>query len=153
MKKHVVSLAGAVAVVGAFSLAVFAQTPPADRAIKYRQGVMTAQGWHMGILGGMAKGERPYDKDTAVRSAMFVEELIKMPWEGFPPGSDQGAPTKAKAEIWKDPAKFKQRADAAMAEAPKLVAAAKTGELSQLRSAIGPMGNACNNCHDDFRSK
>ena len=54
----------------------------------------------------MAKGSRPYDKDVAVRSAKFVNELIEMPWDGFAPGSDTGAKTAAKPEIWKDRAEF-----------------------------------------------
>lgn len=153
MKKQIAPVAVAFAVIGAFSLAVQAQDVKPDRAIKYRQGIMGGQGWHMGVLAAMAKGDRPYDKDLAVRSATYVDQLIHMPWDGFPPGSDQGAPTKAKPEIWKEPAKFKQRQEAVMAETPKLVAAAKSGDLAQLKGAIGPVGNACNACHDDFRSK
>jgi cytochrome c556 len=153
LKIYVVPLATALAVVGAFSLAVHAQDVKPDRAIKYRQGIMTAQGWQMGILGAMAKGERPYDKDVALRSATHLDQLVYMAWEGFTPGSDQGAPTKAKPDIWKDSAKFKNLQEALQAETPKLVAAAKTGDVAQLRPAVGAVGNACNNCHDDFRSK
>jgi cytochrome c556 len=153
LKTHAAPVFAALAVIGAFSLAVHAQGVKPDRAIKYRQGIMSAQGWHLGILSAMAKGERPYDKDVAVRSATFVSELIQMPFDGFPPGSDQGAPTKAKPEIWKEPAKFKQLQEAAQAESLKLVAAAKTGDANQLRSAVGAMGKACNNCHDDFQAK
>jgi cytochrome c556 len=153
LKAHVVPVVAALAVVGAFSLAVHAQGVKPDRAIKYRQGLMGAQGWHLGILGAMAKGERPYDKDVAVRSATFVSELLQMPFDGFTPGSEQGAPTKAKPAIWKDQAKFKQLQEAAQAESQKLVAAAKTGDVNQLRTAVGAMGKACNNCHDEFREQ
>jgi cytochrome c556 len=153
LNKHVVPAIGALAVIGAFSLVVYAQDVKPDRAIKYRQGIMGGQGWNLGVLGAMAKGDRPYNKDLAVRSATQLDQLVYMAWDGFTPGSDQGAPTKAKPEIWKDSAKFKQLQEALQAETPKLVAAAKTGELSQLRSAIGPVAKACDNCHDDFRSK
>ncbi len=74
-------------VTGAFVATVHAQS--ADRQIKYRQSVMNAQGYHFyTILGGMAKGTRPYDKDAAARSAKFIDELIEMPWDGFGPGTD-----------------------------------------------------------------
>lgn len=148
--KQAVPILAALAVVGAFSTAVYAQT--ADRAIKYRQGIMQAQGWHLGILGGMAKGTRPYDKDVAARSARFVKELLEMGWEGFTPGSETGAPTRAKAEIWKDRAKFDKYAQEARAESVKFAAAAGNG-LDALRASIGPMGRSCDNCHDDFRNK
>jgi len=153
LKKQFVPLAGAVMVVGMFSLAVSAQDVKPDRAIKYRQGILQAQGWHAGVLAAMAKGERPYDKDAAVKSATYLDELVYMAWDGFGPGTEQGAPTKAKPEIWKEPAKFKQYQQALQAETPKLVAAAKTGDVAQLRTALGPVGKACSNCHDDFREK
>jgi cytochrome c556 len=148
--KHAAPILAALAVVGAFSSVVYAQT--ADRAITYRRGIMQAQGWHMGVLGGMAKGTRPYDKDVAGRSAKYVSELLDMPWEGFIAGSETGAPTRAKPEIWKDRAKFDKYAQDAKAESVKLAAAAGNG-LDALRGAIGPMGRACNNCHDDFQNK
>jgi cytochrome c556 len=153
LNKHLAPVAVALAVVGAFSIAVYAQGVKPDRAIKYRQGIMQAQGWHLGVLAAMAKGDRPYDKDTAIHSATFLDQLVYMAWEGYPPGSDQGAPTKAKPEIWKEPAKFKQLQEAVQAETPKLVTAAKTGDPNQLKSAVGPVAKACDNCHDDFRSK
>lgn len=148
--KQAAPILAALAVVGVFSTAVYAQT--ADRAVKYRQGIMQAQGWHLGVLGGMAKGTRPYDKDVAMRSAKYVSELIHMPWEGFTPGSDAVANTKAKPEIWTERAKFDKYAEEAKAETAKLAAAAGNG-LDALRSAIGPANRACNNCHDDFQKK
>ena len=148
--KQAAPILAALAVVGVFSTAVYAQT--ADRAIKYRQGIMGAQGWHMGILGGMAKGTRPYDKDAAARSAMFVDQLMLMHNEAFIPGSDKGAPTRAKPEIWTQKAKFDKYAQDAKVETAKLAASAGNG-LDALRSAIGPVGRACNNCHDDFQNK
>ena len=139
--------------VGTVAASAMAQEVKPDRAIKYRQGVMTAINWHFGILGAMAKGDRPYDKDVALRSATFVDELVQMPWDGFGPGTDKGAPTKAKPEIWKEPAKFKEHQEALLAQAPKLVAAARTGELAELKTAVSAAGKACSGCHDDFREK
>ena len=150
--KNLVPIVSATAVLAAFSAAVLAQDMRPDRAIKYRQGIMQAQGWQMGVLSRMAKGEIPYNKDQAVRAASFVNELAKMPWEGFVPVSDSGN-TKAKAEIWKDKAKFDKLAQDMQAETPKLVAAANSGDVAQLRTAVGAVGKACNNCHDDFQSK
>lgn len=148
-----VPIVGALLVVGVFSAAVSAQTARPDRSIKYRQGLMRAQIWNMGILGAMAKGDRPYSKDEAVRVATNVSQLLAMPWDGFGPGTDKGAPTSAKAEIWKDPAKFKQMADAAQAESLKLIAAAQTGDVAKLRPALAAMGKACDSCHDAFQDQ
>lgn len=150
MRKQLIPALAALAVVGTFSAIVHAQS--ADRVVKYRQGIMQAQGWHMGILGAMAKGTRPYDKDVAVRHAKFVDQLVHMPWEGFTPGSDAVPNTKAKPEIWTERAKFDKYAQDVQALTPKLVSAAGT-DLNALRGAVGEVGRACNNCHDDFQKK
>jgi cytochrome c556 len=137
---------------GAVALAV-AQDMKPDRSIKYRQGALTTLSWQFGMLGAMAKGERPYNKDEAIRRASYVAELSKLPWEGFGPGTDQGAPTKAKPEIWKEPAKFKDYQDKLIAEAAKLGTVAKTGDEAAFKAQVGATGKACGNCHDDFRAK
>jgi len=139
-------LAGIVAI-------TYAQEIKPDRAIKYRQGALTVMGWHFGVLGAMAKGERPYNKDEAIKRASIVSEVSKLPWEGFIPGSDQGAPTKAKPEIWKEPGKFKDLQDKLIEETGKLATVAKNGDEAALKTQVGATGKACSNCHDDFRNK
>jgi cytochrome c556 len=152
MKKSARLVLGA-AVALAFVSVAQAQAPRPDRAIKYRQGVMGAQGWNLGPLAAMVKGDRPYDKDLFLRNATRVEQLLAMSWEAFGPGTDTGAPTKAKPEIWKEPAKFKQHQDATMAAAAKLVTAARVGTLDAVKGPFGDLANSCNSCHDDFQSK
>lgn len=131
----------------------WAQDIKPDRAIKFRQGILQAQGWNAGAMSAMIKGERPYNKDEFLMRATYLDELARMAWEGFTPGSDQGAPTKAKPEIWTEPAKFKQYQTDLQAATPKLVAAAKTGDINAIKPAFNDVGKACGNCHDDFRTK
>jgi cytochrome c556 len=139
-------LAGTVAI-------AFAQDMKPDRSIKYRQGALTTMSWQFGMLGAMAKGERPYNKDEAIRRATSVAELSKLPWEGFGPGTDQGAPTKAKPEVWKEPTKFKDLQDKLMAETTRLQTVAMTGDEAAFKTQVSATGKACGNCHDDFRAK
>ena len=138
--------------VGAVAIATAQDVKP-DRAIKYRQGALSTLSWQFGMLGAMAKGERPYNKDEAIRRASYVAVLSQLPWEGFGPGTDQGAPTKAKPEIWKEPAKFKDYQDKLIAESAKLETVAKTGDEAAFKAQVGATGKACGNCHDDFRAK
>ncbi len=152
--QHKLLASGILAATLATAFVVAAQTITPDRAIKYRQGVMTGQNWHMRFLNAMVKGDRPFSKEEFLTRAIYVEELSHMAWEAFPPGSDQGAPTKAKPEIWKEPAKFKQYQEQFQVQAAKLVAAARTaGDLSALKQPFADVDKACANCHDDFRSK
>lgn len=141
---------GAAILAGVLASALHAQEMRPDRAVKYRQGVMYAMNIHLGSLSRMAKGEIPYNKDAAVRSATFVKELAAMPWEGFVPVSHEGGKTKAKADIWKDKAGFDKLAQAMQAELPGLLAAAQSGDVARLKPALGLVSDTCTNCHDKF---
>ena len=56
-------------------------------------------------------------------------------------------------EIWKEAAKFKESGDKLVAEAAKLEAAAKTGNLDTIKVAFGAVGGSCKACHDAFRTE
>jgi cytochrome c556 len=153
VQKAVQLIAGLALAAGTASVASAQDVKP-ENAIKYRQGILRAQAWNMGIMGAMVKGAKPFNKDEFLLRATYLHELSAMAWEGFTPGSDQGAPTRAKPEVWKDPAKFKQLAEALQAATAKLDAAAKTGgTLDAVKGPFGEVAKACDNCHDDFRSK
>jgi len=76
--------------------------------------------------------------------------VARLPWAAFGEGTDKGE-TRAKPEIWKESAKFKEAADKSQAEIAKLVAAAKTGNLDNLKAAFGSAAPTCKACHDNFR--
>jgi len=107
---------------------------------------------HFGRLGAMATGKAPFDAKVAAENADVVVYMSKLPWAAFVAGSDTGD-TKAKPEIWKDPAKFKAASEKMQAEVVKLAAAAKTGNADNLKAAFGPAAETCKGCHDDFRAK
>ncbi|HVY16638.1 MAG TPA: cytochrome c [Rhodopila sp.] len=70
----------------------------------------------------------------------------------FPAGSDKGK-TKAKSEIWSDPAGFKKDADALQAASMKLADAAKAGDTEAVAAAAKSMGEACGACHRAYRER
>jgi cytochrome c556 len=54
------------------------------------------------------------------------------------------------AVTWKEKDKFDAAANKMQEEVVKLNAAAKSGNVDQLKSAVGTVGRACKACHDDF---
>ena len=114
-----------------------AQFAKAEDAIKYRQSALFVMGQHFGRLGAMANGRVPFDAKAAQETADVVAEMAKLPWAAFTEGTDKGD-TRAKPEIWKESAKFKEAADKFQAEVVKLNAAAKTGNLDNLK-AVWPL--------------
>jgi cytochrome c556 len=129
-----------------------AQTKP-ETAIEYRQGIFRAQLWNVLPMAAMVQGKAPYDQAAFLLRAQRLDQLSRMAWDGFGPGTDKGAPTKAKPDVWSNPARFKQAAEAFQAETPKLVAAAQSGNMDQIKAAFGAVTKSCDNCHDTFRSK
>ena len=127
-----------------------AQFAKAEDAIKYRQSALFVMGQHFGRIGAMVNGKVPFDAKAAAEEAGVVEELARLPWAGFGAGTEGG---KAKPEIWKEQAKYKEYSDKLQAESIKLVAAAKTGSLDNLKTAFGATAGTCKACHDAYRSR
>jgi cytochrome c556 len=98
------------AVAAAFALPASAQFAKPEDAVKYRKASLTVIGAHFSRIGAMANGRVPFDAKVAAENADLVATMAKWPWTAFPEGSDKGN-TRAKPEIWKDAAKFKEDAD------------------------------------------
>lgn len=144
-------LAAAAAVMATPASAQFAK--PED-AIKYRQSVMTVMGTHFGRIGAMTSGRAPYDAKVAVDHAQVVNAMSKLPWPAYSADTEKSTATnRAKPEIWSNAPKFKEHNEHLMAEAGKLLAAAQTNNLDNLKTAFGATGNVCKSCHDDFRKE
>ncbi len=127
-----------------------AQFAKPEDAIKYRKASFTVMAAHFGRLGAMANGRMPFDAKAAADNADVVLTLSKLPWAAFGEGTDKGE-TRAKTEIWKESAKFKDAADKMQTDIAKLNTAAKAGNLDALKAAFGPAAASCKACHDNFR--
>jgi cytochrome c556 len=149
MKKSLALLAALAALT---ALPAAAQFQKPEDAIKYRQGAFTIMGNHMARIGAMAQGRTPFDAKVAADNAAIVLTVSRLPFGAFGEGTDKGMPHRAKAEIWKDNAKFKAAAEKMIGEVTKLEAAAKGGNLDAMKSAFGAVGASCKACHDDFRA-
>ena len=129
-----------------------AQFQKPEDAIKYRKASFTVMAAHFGRIGAMANGRVPFDAKVAAENAAIVETMSKLPWAAFGPGTDKGD-TRALPEIWKEQDAFKSGADKMQVEVTKLVAAAKTGNLDNVKAAFGAAGQTCKACHDDYRKE
>ena len=151
MKKHaLLSTLACAAALSGFSTSASAQFAKAEDAIKYRQSALFVMAQHFGRVGAIANGKVPFDAKAAEQNADIVAQMAKLPWAGFEAAHEGG---KAKPEIWKEQAKFKDLADKMQAETTKLAAAAKTGDVDKLKAAFGPAAASCKACHDDFRNR
>jgi cytochrome c556 len=134
----------------ALSMPAHAQFAKPEDAVKYRKASFTVMAAHFGRLGAMASGRAPYDAKAAAANAEIVATLSKLPWAAFGEGTDKGD-TRAKPEIWKEAANYKEASDKMQLEIGRLNTAAKVGNVDALKAAFGPAAASCKACHDNFR--
>lgn len=144
------SLGIAACLAATIPLTANAQFAKPEDAIKYRQSAFALMGAQMSRIGAVTKGEVAFKPEDVKKSAALISTLSSLPWEAFGPGTEGG---KAKPVIWKEMDKVKSGADRFMKAAADLDAAAKSGNLDQIKKAFGATGQACKACHDDYRNK
>jgi len=151
MKTNLLASGVALALGMGVAATALAQAKP-EVLVKQRQAAMVLQGKYLGPIGGMLKGNIPYNADTVALNATFLENLARMPWDGFQQ-STSGVKSAAKPEIYSDAAKFKAAVDTLEAETAKLGAAARAKNEAGVKAAFGGVAKACGSCHDAFRVK
>ncbi len=133
------------------ALPAAAQYRNADAAIKYRQSAMSLQGNHMARIFAMINGQVPFDAKVAAENIEIVALLnSRVQFAAFIDGSDKGN-TRAKPEIWTEKDKFAAAVAKSQEDVVKLSAAGKTGNLDQIKTAAGAVGQSCKACHDAYQ--
>ena len=118
-----------------------------------RQGMFRIMGLNVGVLGGMARGNIPYDADAAqVAASNLVAVSGINPLNMFPPGSDNMAldTTRAAPEIWDNIADVGEKWAGFGTAAAGLQAVAGDGQAA-LGPALGALGGSCQACHEAYR--
>jgi len=151
MSRSLVVTGLALAVGTGHAATALAQARPAT-LVKERQAAMTLQWKYFGPMYRMAQGRVPYDANVIARNAGYLDALSRMAWEGFDP-STKDLKTGALPVVFTDTAKFKDAQDRFQRTAAQLAAAAKGGNETAVKAAIGEVLDACNACHDHFREK
>lgn len=150
MKRLVLAAAAVAGLATALPAAAQFQKP--EDAIKYRKAAFTVMANHFGRIAAMASGRAPFDAAAAQANADLVVTMSKLPYAGFIDGTSSGD-TKAKPEIWSERDKFNAAAGKMQEEVVKLSAAAKSGNLDQVKAAVGEVGKSCKACHDNYRKE
>jgi cytochrome c556 len=134
------------------TLPAAAQFQKPEDAVKYRKAGMFMMNTHMGRLAAMAQGRVPFDGAAAAASGEALGHLSLLPYLAFIDSNSGAEPSRAKANIWTERAKFDAAAKKLQEEAAKLAVAAKANNPEALKAAFGATAGACKACHDDFRN-
>lgn len=150
MKKMLAVLATGLAL--SFPAVTFAQD--ATPHINARKALMNLYAYNLGVLGGMAQGQIPYDAEAATAAATSLYHLSRSGGARmWPAGSDSVAmpgATRALPALWENLPDVGARAGALAAATEAMMAAAGT-DLAALQGAMGAVGGACGGCHQAYR--
>ncbi len=127
--------------------------PGIAAAIKARQSHMSLYAFNIGVLGGMAQENIPYDAAMASAAAANLAALSKLDQSRYwPEGSDMDSVegTDALPKIWEDMAGVGEKIDGLVQAAAAMESAAGT-DLASLKAAMGDLGGACGACHKAYR--
>ena len=115
-----------------------------------RHEVMEGVGDAAKPVGRMIRGDESFDVDILNSSLEVFQEAAAEFGSLFPAGTETGAETLAAPAIWEDRdgfdqalAQFRSAVEDAIEENPD--------NLEDAKRVMGPVFNACKNCHDSYR--
>ena len=150
MKKFVFAGVAVAAICGA----AYAQRPAANAAttIQARQGNYKQMGAALHEIQVQLRADTPDVAQIRQRAALLADRSVRvLTWFPRGTGAEAGVRTRAKPDIWSNPAGFRQAGATFVVSARALNAAARSGDLAQIRAAFAGVGRACSGCHDSFR--
>ena len=148
------SLTKIVLAAGAFAVAGTAMAQPKpEQYFNHRQSVFALMGWYFGPMSGVAKGEKPFNKEELTKASALVATMAKLPFDSFPVGTETIGNSRALPTVWSNNTKFRELGTKLSVEADKLAAFAAAGDEAGFKKQFGAVGGTCKACHDDFQKK
>ncbi len=145
MKSRIVMSAIALCL-GLAATAVTAQ----EDVIAKREQMMKQVGGAMGALGGIAKGEKPYDAEAVKTALTTISTDMKAFPDQFPEGSEVNSA--AAPAIWDNMADFKAKSAKLAGDADTLLASLPADQAG-VQAAVKTLGANCGACHQTYRLK
>lgn len=99
---------------------------------------------------GVMLRDGPFRKDQFIKNADALKAAAPVPFTMFKPGTIDDV-SRAKPEIWSQPAKFKAAQDKFLAAVDALQAGARSDDLATVRNKYAAVTESCKSCHDSFR--
>ena len=118
--------------------------------IAKRQDLMSNTREALKPLIGMSRGEVEFDAVTVAESLAVFGNTAEKAGDMFPPGSETGGDTEARATIWTDRDGFNEKL-ADFGDAVAKAQAAGIDSVDALKPQLQSVLGTCKGCHDDYR--
>jgi cytochrome c556 len=127
------------------SLPVLAAPGGAERQQAFKKMMLSFE-----PMGMMMRGSTPYNKNAFIKQADALKLTAAQPFTLFAANSIDSH-SRAKPEIWSQPAKFKSDQDNFLKAVNDLNGAAHSGDLNSIKKHYDVVAQSCKTCHDSFR--
>lgn len=101
-------------------------------------------------MGMVVRGKAPYKKEIMIQQADALKLASTVPFTLFTPNSIDSK-SRAKPEIWSQPAKFKTAQLNFEKSVNELDLATRSGDLASIKKHYDVVSQSCKTCHDSFR--
>ena len=141
--------------IGATLPAAVAQESGVRSLIEQRHQEMKANGRAMKQLGGVFRGDMPYDRDTVIKAAEILSKHSETESSAlFPDNSLEHSDSDARIEIAHNRDRFEQIFSDLNSSSKELIDLARgNGSDADMRTAFSKVAKTCSACHTDFRVK
>lgn len=117
--------------------------------ISYRQKVMSSIGANIGAISDILKYMLPHEKNIQAHAEQMASAAALIP-SAFKEEVSEGL-TDAKPAIWQEWDEFEEYAGDLESAANKLAEVAASGDTAEIGAQVKKVGDACKQCHDEFR--
>ncbi len=149
-KITLLTLIAATALLGACSDRVKDTHP--QQLVSKRQAIFKKFTKSLEPLGMVARDRQDYVRVEFMANAQALQELSTQPWAYFTADGNY-PPTRAKPEVWRQAADFKQAQVSYLAAVDQLVNVSGSNDMPAIRSSVDAVQKSCKSCHDKFRNE
>lgn len=124
----------------------------AKAVTEFRQSIYKLIRSNAGPIGGMARGNVPFDNEVVIKNATRINQLAQMIPDYFVINtSNFDVETEALDKIWENKSDFEKKAGALQSASASLMETAQAGDEADTKKAIGGIFRTCKSCHDEYK--
>ena len=131
---------------------VIAEEAGFDKEVEYRQAVMTVIAYNTKKIGGMLKGNSPYDAEKVKTHSKDIASVSTMDLLSAFPEDSVTDESDAMEDIWMDFETFEQKLKDFQTAAAGINTAAQSGDKAAVGAAMKDLGASCKGCHKKFKN-
>jgi cytochrome c556 len=127
----------------------------AEDAVKYRQSVYQIFSAQAGVIGGMVKGDIPFDAAELNKRAVNMGKVAPMLGDTYFPETRDVKESKLKDAAWENMKDFQMKGQSFGKALGELITASAepSFDIKAARQSAGAMFKGCKACHQDYRAK